>query len=69
MEDAVLDEVLGEDVSGDVVYLESSTDLTPVTEAMEEIRVELETVASGQMVLTGVMLGVMVILVLAVMFK
>ena len=48
-----------------IVYLESSTDLTPVLEAMEQ----LETIAAGELALTGVVLGVMVIVVLAVMFK
>ena len=52
-----------------ITYLESSVDLTPVLEAMEQLREQLETVAAGQLVLAGVVLGVMVIVVLAVMFK
>lgn len=52
-----------------IVYVESSTDLTPVLEAMEQLREQLETIAAGELALTGVVLGVMVIVVLAVMFK
>ena len=52
-----------------IVYLESSTDLTPVLEAKETLREQLETIAAGELALTGVVLGVMVIVVLAVMFK
>ena len=44
-----------------IVYLESSTDLTPVLEAMEQLREQLETIAAGELALTGVVLGVMVI--------
>ena len=49
--------------------LESSVDLTPALEVMEQMREQLETIAAGQQVLIGVMLGVMVVLVLAVMFR
>ena len=40
-----------------IVYLESSTDLTPVLEAMETLREQLETIAAGELALTGVVLG------------
>ena len=48
-----------------IVYVESSTDLTPVLEAMEQ----LESIAAGQAALIGVLLGVMIVVVLAVMFQ
>lgn len=52
-----------------IVYLESSTDLTPVLEAMETLREQLETIAAGELALIGVLLGVMIVVVLAVMFQ
>lgn len=52
-----------------IVYVESSTDLTPVLEAMETVREQLESIAAGQAALIGVLLGVMIVLVLAVMFQ
>ena len=53
-----------------IVYLESSTDLTPVLEAMETLREQLETIAAGELAEElAEVLGVMVIVVLAVMFK
>lgn len=52
-----------------IVYVESSTDLTPVLEAMETVREQLESIAAGQAAPIGVLLGVMIVLVLAVMFQ
>ena len=52
-----------------IVYVESSTDLTPVLEAMERLREQLESIAAGQAVLIGVLLGAMIVVVLAVMFQ
>ena len=52
-----------------IVYVESSTDLTPVLEAMETLREQLEIIAAGQAALIGFLLGVMIVLVLAVMFQ
>lgn len=52
-----------------IVYVESSTDLTPVLEAMEMVREQLESIAACQSALIGVLLGVMIVLVLAVMFQ
>lgn len=52
-----------------IVYVESSTDLTPVLEAMETLREQLESIAAGQAALIGVLLGVMIVVVLAVMFQ
>lgn len=52
-----------------VEVIEAATDLTPVLDAMEQLREQLEVVAQGQMVLCGILLGVMVVIVLAVMFR
>lgn len=52
-----------------VEVIEAATDLTPVLDAMEQLRGQLEVVAQGQMVLCGILLGVMVVIVLAVMFR
>lgn len=52
-----------------VEVLETGTDLTPVLDLLGQIQIQLEEIAQGQMVLCGIVLGVMVIVVLAVMFR
>lgn len=52
-----------------VQVIESSIDLTPVLESMEVLQGQLDTIEAAVFVLCGVVLGVMVVYVLAVMFR
>lgn len=45
------------------------TDLTPVLEEMTTLEILMEKILGAQLVMSGVVLGVMVIVVLAVMFR
>lgn len=52
-----------------VKVIESSTDLTPVLDSMELLLEQLELIQTGVLVLCGVVLGAMVIVVLAEVFR
>ena len=52
-----------------VQVIESSIDLTPVLKSMEVLQGQLDTIEAAVFVLCGVVLGVMVVYVLAVMFR
>lgn len=52
-----------------VQVIESSTDLTPVLDSMELLLEQLELIQTGVLVLCGVVLGAMVIVVLAEVFR
>lgn len=52
-----------------VQVIESSTDLTPVLDSMELLLEQLTMIQTGVLVLCGVVLGAMVIVVLAEVFR
>lgn len=52
-----------------VQVIESSTDLTPVLDSMELLLEHLTMIQTGVLVLCGVVLGAMVIVVLAEVFR
>lgn len=52
-----------------VQVIESSTDLTPVLDSLELLLEQLEMIRTGVLVLCGVVLGAMVIVVLAEVFR
>lgn len=52
-----------------VQVIESSTDLTPVLDSLELLLEQLEMIQIGVLVLCGVVLGAMVIVVLAEVFR
>ena len=47
----------------------TSADLTSVLEELERLREQLQLITAGQLCLIGVLLGVIIIIVLAVMFR
>lgn len=49
--------------------IQGVADLTPVLETLEQLRGQLEVIAVSNIVLCGVVLGLMAIFVLAVMFR
>lgn len=52
-----------------VQVIESSTDLTPVLDSMELLLERLDMIQTGVLVLCGVVLGAMVTIVLAEVFR
>lgn len=52
-----------------VQVIESSTDLKPVLDSMELLLEQLQMIQTGVLVLCGVVLGTMVIVVLAEVFR
>ena len=52
-----------------VQVIESSTDLTPVLDSLELLLEQLEMIQTGVLVLCGVVLGAMVIVLLAEVFR
>ena len=47
----------------------TSADLTSVLEELERLREQLQLITAGQFCLIGALLGVMIVIVLAVMFR
>lgn len=56
-------------MEGVVLDAASAADLTEVLTSLDVVQQKLDSILAGQTVQTGVVLGVMVIIVLAVMFR